>query len=56
MIEGQDWATAGPLGFGGLLMDASRVAQLMHLGAYAGGDLLQALLTAALRGPSHHAR
>jgi hypothetical protein len=56
MIEGQDWATADPLGLGGLLMDASRVAQLMHLGAFAGGDLRQALLTAALQGLSHYAR
>ena len=56
MIEGQDWATADPLGLGGLLMDASRVAQLMHLGAFAGGDLLEALLVAALQGLSHYAR
>jgi hypothetical protein len=56
MIEGQDWATADSLGLGGLLMDAARVAQLMHLGAFAGGDLLEALLVAALRGLSHYAR
>jgi hypothetical protein len=56
MIEGQDWTTADPLGLGGLLTDASRVAQLMHLGAFAGGDLLEALLTAALQGLSHYAR
>ncbi len=56
MIEGQDWATADPLGLGGLLMDAARVAQLMHLGAFAGGDLLEALLVAALQGLSHYAR
>jgi hypothetical protein len=55
MMEGQDWATADPLGLGGLLMDASRVAQLMHLGAFAGGDLLEALLVAALQGLSHYA-
>ncbi|MDH3201698.1 MAG: hypothetical protein OEM15_12465 [Myxococcales bacterium] len=56
MIEGRDWATADPLGLGGLLSDASRVAQLMRLGASAGGDLLEALLVAALQGLSHYAR
>jgi len=56
MIEGQDWATTDPLGLGGLLMDASRVAQLMHLGAFPGGDLLEALLVAALQGLSHYAQ
>jgi len=56
MIAGQDWATADPLGLGGLLMDASRVAQLMHLGAFAGGDLLEALLVAAVQGLAHYAR
>jgi hypothetical protein len=56
MIAGQDWATADPLGLGGLLADASRVAQLMHLGAFAGSDLLHALLAAALRGLASHAR
>ena len=56
IIEGQDWVTADPLGLGGLLIDASRVAQLMHLGAFADGDLLEALLVAALQGLSHYAR
>jgi hypothetical protein len=56
MIEGQDWATVDPLGLGGLLADASRVAQLTHLGAFAGADLLDALLAAALRGLPAYAR
>jgi hypothetical protein len=56
MIRGQDWATADPLGLGGLLADASRVAQLTHLGAFAGADLLDALLVAALRGLADYAR
>jgi hypothetical protein len=56
IIEGQDWTTADPLGLGGLLMDAARVAQLMHLGAIAGGELLESLLVAALQGLSHYAR
>ena len=55
MIEGQDWATADSLGSGGLLTDASRAAQLMQLGAFVGGGLLEALLTAALQGLSHYA-
>ena len=56
LIEGQDWTTADPLGLGGLLMDASRVAQLMRLGAFDEGDLLEALLAAALSGLSHYER
>jgi len=56
MIAGQDWATADPLGLGGLLADAARVAQLMNVGAFAGTDLLDALLAAALRGLTAYAR
>jgi hypothetical protein len=56
MMEGQDWATADPLGLGGLLIDAARVAQLMHLGALAEGDLLEALLVAALQGLAYYSR
>ncbi len=56
MIAGQDWATTDPLGLGGLLTDASRVAQLTHLGAFAGDDLLDRLLAAALRGLADYAR
>jgi hypothetical protein len=56
IIEGQDWATADPLGLGGLLIDASRVAQLMRLGAFAEGDLLGALLVAAQQGLSNYSR
>jgi hypothetical protein len=56
MVRGQDWTTADPLGLGGLLMDASRVAQLMQGGAFAGGELLDALLSAALPGLFYFAR
>lgn len=56
MVTGQDWATADPLGLGGLLADASRVAQLMPLGAFAGSDLLDALLAAAVRGLAGYAQ
>ena len=55
MIQDQDWATADPLGLGGLLTDASRVAQLMQLGAFAGGELLDDLLSSALPGLSYWA-
>jgi hypothetical protein len=56
MIERRDLATTDPLGLGGLLMDASRVAQLMRLGAFQGTVLLRALLSAAVRGLSHYSR
>ena len=56
MIAGQDWATADPLGLGGLLADASRIAQLMPLGAFAGTDLLHAVLDAALRGLAEYVK
>jgi hypothetical protein len=56
MIEGQDWATADPLGLGGLLVDASRVAQLMRFGAREVGRLLEKLLADALRGLAHYSR
>jgi hypothetical protein len=56
LIEGQDWATADSLGLGGLLMDASRVVQLMRLGAFDEGNLLEALLAAALSGLSYYER
>ena len=50
LIEGGDWATADPLGLGGLLMDACRVAQLMRYGAFADGELLGNLLGASIEG------
>jgi len=56
MVAGQDWATADPLGLGGLLADASRVAQLMPLGAFVGSDLLDTLLAAAVRGLAGYAQ
>lgn len=55
MTEGRDWATADPLGLGGLLMDAHRVQQLMGQGAGLRAELLERLLTAALVGLSHYA-
>ena len=56
MMIDRDWATADPLGLGGLLMDASRVAQLEGLGGFDGADLLRTLLAAALEGLQHYAR
>ena len=56
LIEGRDWTTADPLGLGGLLMDACRVERLMNEATFAGGDLLDALLAAALEGLSHYSR
>jgi hypothetical protein len=50
MVVGADVATADPLGLGGLLADACRVAQLMRAGAFAGSRLLEGLLAAAARG------
>jgi hypothetical protein len=50
LARGGLWASADPLGIGGLLIDACRVAQLPQEGALAGSDLLDALLAAALDG------
>jgi hypothetical protein len=54
MIEGKDWATADPLGLGGLLVDGFRVEQLARQGAAPDEGLLEALLTAALAGLQHY--
>jgi hypothetical protein len=56
LIEGRDWATADPLGLGGLLMDACRVDQLVKSGTFADHDLLDRLLAPALEGLSHYSR
>jgi hypothetical protein len=50
MIKGGDWASADPLGIGGLLMDAHRLQQLIQQGAPADQRLLERLLTASLTG------
>jgi hypothetical protein len=50
MCRGKNWATDDPLGIGGLLSDAFRVAQLMAAGYFAGMDLLALLLDASLAG------
>jgi hypothetical protein len=54
MLGRQDLATADPLGLGGLLVDAYRVAQLMRHDAWPREDcLFDALLGAALGGLPH---
>jgi hypothetical protein len=50
MVAGGDWTTADPLGLGGLLVDASRIAQLKRFGAFRKNDLLLVLVGAAERG------
>jgi hypothetical protein len=46
----QSWATDDPLGIGGLLFDACRVAQLLTRGACKEADLLGTLLESSLTG------
>lgn len=48
--DGADWATDDPLGLGGLLVDALRVAQLRARGVAESEGLLLRLLDAAARG------
>ena len=56
MIDASGFATADPLGIGGLLVDAWRVEQLPRVGAVPKEDLVGALLEAALAGLTHYAR
>jgi len=50
LIERGQWATADPLGIGGLLSDAYHVQQLIQQGVLADDGLLDQLLAAALAG------
>jgi hypothetical protein len=56
MLDPGQWATADPLGIGGLLTDAWRVERLIRERALSDSHLLEALLTAALAGLQHYAR
>ena len=57
MLERRQLATADPLGLGGLLVDAYRVAQLTQQGAWSrDDDLLETLLAAAVVGLQHYVR
>jgi len=54
MLRRGQWATTDPLGIGGLLSDAFRVAQLMRQGVPADPRLLEALLASAFAGLWHY--
>lgn len=56
MMHAEQWPTSDPLGLGGLLMDAGRVAQLVRLEALPDDRLLSRLLEAAWLGTRHYAR
>jgi hypothetical protein len=56
MLRRAEWATADPLGIGGLLVDAWRMAQLTSQGERPDDALLQRLLGAATVGLQHFAR
>lgn len=56
ICEGASWATDDPLGIGGLLFDALRMAQLMESGAFCRSGLLDEVLEAALIGLDAFAR
>jgi hypothetical protein len=56
ICEGKSWATDDPLGMGGLLSDAYRVAQLVVEGALERTDLLQDMLDSSLVGLESYAR
>jgi hypothetical protein len=55
MLDNGGWATADPLGIGGLLTDAWRVDGLLRQGAISNQQLLEDLLAAALSGLRHYA-
>jgi hypothetical protein len=50
ICQGRNWVTDDPLGIGGLLFDASRIAQLMVQGGFAHPDLLESVAESALQG------
>jgi hypothetical protein len=50
ICEGKSWVTDDPLGIGGLLFDACRVAQLILSGNLKQADLLETLLESSLIG------
>jgi hypothetical protein len=56
MCEGKSWATDDPLGIGGLLSDAYKVAQLIIDEHFEHTDLLEILLGSALQGLGSYAR
>ena len=56
MIEDRQWATADPLGLGGLLLDACRVERLRRLGVPVGDRLFEDLLAASVAGLAYYSR
>jgi len=56
MLRHTEWATPDPLGIGGLLIDAYRVAQLQQEGALPDLPLLESLLGAAHKGLQYYAQ
>jgi hypothetical protein len=56
ICKGKDWSTDDPLGLGGLLSDAYRVAQMLVSGISLETDLLAALLDACRIGLARYAR
>ncbi|MRR37886.1 hypothetical protein EG829_25215 [bacterium] len=50
ICTGRNWETDDPLGLGGLLCDAFRVAQLFAQGTLEGSDMLRIILDAAIPG------
>jgi len=56
MVEGRDLATSDPLGIGGLLLDAGRVAQLLGASEALDAERLEQLLAAAQAGLAAYAQ
>ena len=56
LCQGRDWTTDDPLGIGGLLSDACRVAQISAGGTWPESDLLASLLEASRIGLHRYAR
>jgi len=56
ICRGRDWVTDDPLGIGGLLGDAWRIAQLRGMGVFRDTNLLEAIVDAALAGLADFAR
>ncbi len=56
ICKGENWATDDPLGLGGLLCDAFRVAQMVVKGTFERTDLVDELLAASLLGLQSYAK
>lgn len=50
ICQGRTWVTTDPLGIGGLLIDAHKVAQMIATGYFQKHDLLKTMLDSALQG------